>query len=341
MRSIMKLALTTAALFAAMATTATAATVVNGNFETGTTAGWSTFLFSPSSGGWQGYSGTSAPISGGPNDPIPAAIGAASAVADQTGEMGAVLYQDIALEAGMTHRLDFSYWVKSQAAFTATTNTTFAYPDSPEVQQVFIDVIKPTAAPATADPADTLASFYRSNLGDPQSIEWTNGSVDLSSFAGQNVRIRFLDVNQISFLLLGVDNVSITSRDIAAPAISKLGFSKARFRTTGKRAGTTVSLSLSEGANLLMTVEKRADGRRNGSKCVKPNTKNDAKKRCTRWLPVRGSVKATGVAGSNRVKFRGKLNRKVLAPGKYRLKVSATDAAGNSSIATRSFTILK
>lgn len=339
MRFFSKLALSTAVAVLSLASAASAATVVNGNFESGGTAGWTVFTFPGSAGNWQTYSGTTSPISSGSTDPIPAAIGTASAVADQTGEAASVLYQDVALEPGMTHKLDFSYWYATFALFTATNTTAFPFPSGPDDQQVFIDVIKPTASPMTANPADTLVSHFRSNVGDPTSIGWTNSSVDLSSFAGQTVRIRFLVVNQNSYLLVGADNVSITSRDVTAPTISNLKLSKSRFKTSGRRSGTKLSLTLDEAASLNVTVEKRAKGKRSGSKCVKPTAKNRTSKNCTRWIPVRGSIKATGVLGNNIIKFSGKLNRKALAQGKYRFKVLATDPTGNLSTALKSFTV--
>lgn len=340
MKLLSKLALVTALAVVSFASTATAATVVNGNFEAGGPVGWTIFTIPGSAGSWQPYSGTTSPISSGDTDPIPAAIGTVSAVADQTGEMAAVMYQDVALEPGMTHQLDLSYWYSTFAPFTATNNTGFAFPAGPDVQQVFLDVIKPTADPMTANPADTLANVYRSNLGDAPSIGWTNASVDLTGFAGQTVRIRFLDVNQNDYLLLGVDNVAITSKDVTAPAIASLKLSKSRFRTVGKRRGTKVSFTLSETSALVLTVEKRAKGKRSGSKCVKPTSKNKTKKNCIRWIPVRGSIKAAGIAGSNGISFSGKLNRKSLAPGKYRMKINAADPAGNTSAVLKSFTVL-
>lgn len=340
MKTLVKFALVAAVVGATFASTASAASIVNGNFESGGTAGWSIFTVPTSAGGWQTYSGTTSPMSSGDTDPIPAAIGTASAVADQTGEMASVLYQDVALEPGMSHTLDFSYWFATFAPFTATNNIAFPFPSGPDDQQVIIDVIKSSASPITANPADSLATVYRSNLGDATTRNWTNATVDLSTFAGQTVRVRFLDINQNSYLLVGVDNVAITSKDVLAPTISGLKLSKTRFRTAGKRRGTKVSLTLSEAAALQLSVEKRAKGKRSGKKCVKPTAKNRSKKNCTRWIPVRGSIKAAGVAGSNSIAFNGKLNRRALASGKYRFKVLATDAANNSSTALKSFTVL-
>lgn len=340
MKKFVKLGLLTAVVAAAFTASASAATVVNGNFDTGNTAGWTVFTFPGSAGNWQNYSGTTPPVSASEHPAVPAAIGSSSAIADQTGEMASVLYQDITLEPGMTHKLDFSYWYINESPFTSTVNTGFGFPGGPDVQQIFIDVIKPSAAPLTALPSDTLASFFKSNLGDPDTLGWTNGTLDLTSLAGQTVRVRFLVVNQNSYLLAGFDNVSLTSKDVTAPLITNLKLSKSRFRTTGKRGGSKLSLTLDEAASLKLTVEKRSKGKRSGSKCVKPTAKNRTKKNCTRWTPVRGSIKATGVAGSNSIKFNGKLNRKALASGKYRFKVLATDPSGNTTTALKSFTVL-
>lgn len=61
----------------------------------------------------------------------------------------------------------------------------------------------------------------------------------------------------------------------------------------------------------------------------------------TRFVRVPGAVTIAGRAGQNRIRFSGRLTRtKALKPGKYRMTVSAVDAAGNrGAAATRAFVV--
>jgi subtilisin-like proprotein convertase family protein len=104
--------------------------------------------------------------------------------------------------------------------------------------------------------------------------------------------------------------------DKTAPTIGGVKLSPARFAVTrGKarnaRRGTTISYSLSEAANVSLQVERRV-GRR--------------------WVKATTLAQA-GRAGSNRKAFSGKVGRKALQRGKYRLVVTAVDAAGNRATA--------
>jgi hypothetical protein len=79
--------------------------------------------------------------------------------------------------------------------------------------------------------------------------------------------------------------------------------------------GTRVRFGLSEAASVRFTIRRRSGGRAIGS-----------------------FVRSAG-AGANSVRFRGRLrvNGRTLslAPGRYRLTLVATDAAGNRSVARR------
>jgi hypothetical protein len=56
------------------------------------------------------------------------------------------------------------------------------------------------------------------------------------------------------------------------------------------------------------------------------------RRRCTRYLNVRGTIALDARAGLNRVRFQGRISQsRALKPGKYRLTAIATDGAGNSS----------
>jgi len=64
---------------------------------------------------------------------------------------------------------------------------------------------------------------------------------------------------------------------------------------------------------------------------VKPTRRNRRARACTRYVSVRGGVTKAFAAGSRAVRFTGRMNNKRLKVGRYRLRLRATDAAGNSS----------
>jgi hypothetical protein len=94
--------------------------------------------------------------------------------------------------------------------------------------------------------------------------------------------------------------------------------------------GTRFLFTLSEPAAVKVTIERAMPGRKVGKSCRKPSAKLRSKKACTRYVRT-GSLAVTGTQGPNSLAFTGKLRRKPLKPGRYRARISATDAAGNPS----------
>jgi hypothetical protein len=99
--------------------------------------------------------------------------------------------------------------------------------------------------------------------------------------------------------------------------------------------GTTLTLTLSEPAQVRFEVLLRATGRRVGKRCVKPTRAN--RKRCTR-LVSKGRFTRSAPAGRSRVKWSGRIGRKALNRGRYLLRAVPTDTAGNKGT-TRSLAI--
>ena len=92
---------------------------------------------------------------------------------------------------------------------------------------------------------------------------------------------------------------------------------------------TRVSYRLSEPARMRFTVQRRQAGRRVGRRCVAPNRRNRGRRRCIRYVTLRGSFSHQGAAGTNRFRFTGRLRGRKLRPARYRLVGVPTDAAGN------------
>jgi hypothetical protein len=66
-----------------------------------------------------------------------------------------------------------------------------------------------------------------------------------------------------------------------------------------------------------------------------------ARRRCVRFGCV-AAFGAEGAEGPNAKRFSGRVGRRTLAPGAYRARVTATDAAGNrSAAATVPFVVVR
>ena len=96
--------------------------------------------------------------------------------------------------------------------------------------------------------------------------------------------------------------------------------------------------SLSENAKVGIKVQKAGKGRRVRGKCRRQTRRNRTRPRCTRWVSL-GSFTDTGEAGANSRTIPRRLRRANLAPGLYRVLMTATDAAGNTTAASKRFRI--
>jgi predicted outer membrane repeat protein len=103
----------------------------------------------------------------------------------------------------------------------------------------------------------------------------------------------------------------------APPALSGLKIRPRKFATSARSSaasarkrsgGATVSYSLSTAATVTFTVERRVKGHKRGK----------------RTLP--GSITVTGKQGPNSFRFSGRLGKKKLPPGRYKLVAIPTDA---------------
>jgi hypothetical protein len=134
----------------------------------------------------------------------------------------------------------------------------------------------------------------------------------------------------------------------AGPVVSALKLSPTRFHrgthaaTLAKHAhkripvGTTISFTLSQAAAVTLTFQRAQPGTSSAGRCLAPSPKRRHDRHCTRYTTVHGSVSIAAPAGANRVGFDGVLDGGAkLAPGSYRLALSASDAGGTTSAAQR------
>ncbi len=148
-----------------------------------------------------------------------------------------------------------------------------------------------------------------------------------------------VDANKVA-RVSGLEPPSMTPPPVAnvRPVVSKLSVTPKRFRVA---KGTRIRFTLSEAATVRLTIERKAAGRKRGGKCVRPTRALRSAKRCTRFVKVGTLTRRDLAAGKRSLRFSGRLGRKALSPGAYRVRVVATDSMGAKSTPRRSkFTVV-
>jgi FtsP/CotA-like multicopper oxidase with cupredoxin domain len=214
-----------AVLALAIPASAAAATVVNGDFETGNLSGWQQFN-QTGAGEWFTYNSAEA------EGFFPPPSGNFAALDNQISPDLDILYQDVALEPGYTHQLALWLYYQSSEPILAPPTLNLEGGN----QQMRVDVMKPTAPINSVAPEDILATVFANKTGDPEVMPPTHLTADLSAFAGQTVRLRIANAVTEGPFNTGVDGVSITSTPIPPPSnvITKGKLALNKKKGTGK-----------------------------------------------------------------------------------------------------------
>ncbi len=207
--------------------------IANGGFETGF-SGWTRVDQLGSDGTFQLQTGTASPVNGftvpGPRE------GLRSAMSDSVGPGSHVLYQDFvvpALVPGAT--LKFSIFVNNGAtAFSVPNSLDFSTPALN--QQARVDILRGGTDPFSLAPADVLFNAFQTALNSPLVTGYNDFTIDvgalLAANAGQTLRLRFAEVDNVNFFNFGVDAVSLTiipaPSALALAGIVVLGASRRR-----------------------------------------------------------------------------------------------------------------
>jgi hypothetical protein len=159
----------------------------------------------------------------------------------------------------------------------------------------------------------------------------------------------FGDETQDKCATQGNGGAACSAADRKKPSLTRLRFSPSSFRArrTGpsllaQTAGARILFRLSETATTTFRVQRASTGRRIRGRCRAATRRNKllSRRRCTRYVRVRGSFKHTDGAGANSLRFTGRVGGRRLRVGRYRLTARATDPAGNkSAVKTKRFRI--
>jgi hypothetical protein len=225
-----------------------------------------------------------------------------------------------------------------------------------------------TAQTVTSARVGARVPFSVAKASDPDpgdTLTFTWSFDDGGSATGAHVTHAFTTAGSHSATVTATDPTGLTATatatvEIAAkttrpppdrtpPKISKLKLRPSKFAVTKGTAhfaskppprGTKITFTLSEAASLELSFEQKKTGHKpRHGKCKAQGHGQ----RCTYYATVRGSIKIAGArAGKVTIVFDGRIGTRALAPGNYKLALTATDAARNrSKPATVTFTIVK
>ncbi len=187
----------------------------NGGFELSSTdlSYWNVYDQSGGGGSWLVQTGTTSPISGFVVTAPPERLQAA--MADQGGPGTHILYQDFVVPPSAV--LTFDFYAQNQAGVWAVPEPeTLDFTVSPN-QQIRADIMDP-AAPVDDVGSGVLINLFLPQSSDPTTFGYVTASADLSAFAGQTVRLRFVEVDNQFFQEFGVDNIRLSSGAIGLVA---------------------------------------------------------------------------------------------------------------------------
>ncbi len=136
----------------------------------------------------------------------------------------------------------------------------------------------------------------------------------------------------------GADKTKPTVTDVSlSPRKWRRGSGLPQF--SAAPVGAQLRWRLSETARTTLTFQRALRGRRVGGRCLKPTRARRGRRACTRFRNSGSLTAANAKAGLNTLAFKGRLNRtRRLGLGRYRVSLSAVDAAGNRSLTRRSAT---
>jgi hypothetical protein len=198
--------------------------VVNGGFESGS-SGWTRVDETGSEGTFTQQTGTTSPVTG---ETVPAPpAGTFAAMTDAMGPGSHVLYQDLVVPTGLVTSASFSadLFIGNRAPdFFAPGTLAFSTPALN--QQARIDLLRAGADPFSLSAGDILANLFGTQPGDPLVTGYSPLTRDLTSLlalhAGQTVRLRFAEVDNVFAFQFGVDNVTLDATTTPVPEPTSL-----------------------------------------------------------------------------------------------------------------------
>jgi hypothetical protein len=175
--------------------------VANPGFEPGDFTGWTVFNQAGSNGDFFIQMGTAPNINVGTVVPAPPG-GVFAAMTDSGGPGSHILFQDLVVPVNGMLSFDLFIGNRNAGGFVTPASLDFNVVN----QQARVDLMDPAAAIQDVG-AGVILNLFQTNVGDPNVSGYNTFVRDVSGLAGQNVRLRFAEVDSIDFFQFGVDSV--------------------------------------------------------------------------------------------------------------------------------------
>ena len=200
--------------------TANAALITNGNFETGSFAGWNT-----SQAG-----GSSLFVAANPGGPTLGSSPTSDFYAfagNQFGPSQNIFWQTFAVPTGLTGlNFSFDYAYQNFANSFVNPNPDTLSHTGISNQQFRVEILTGTAAFDTVNLADIIFTAIQTGPGSPNPQSWVSFSQDIfsavSPFQGQNLQVRFAQADNQGRFGIGFDNVVLNATTAAVPEPASL-----------------------------------------------------------------------------------------------------------------------
>jgi hypothetical protein len=203
--------------------------ILNGGFETGNFLFWEERDQLGSEGDFFIQTGTLSPVLDLAVPPPPE--GKFAAMTGQPLCCGShVLYQDFVVPSGVTEAtVRFDLLLNSFDTFVVPSPPTLDASLERSNQQARVDLLLASSDPFSVAAADVLQTLYQTDPNDQTMAGYFTTTFDLTSIlaahAGQTLRLRFAEVDNVSFFNLGVDRVSLEVTAVPEPpSLALLGF---------------------------------------------------------------------------------------------------------------------
>jgi hypothetical protein len=184
--------------------------ITNGGFESGL-AGWTTADSIGSDGTFQIQSGTASNANG---LPVAAPVeGTRAAMTDSGGPGSHALFQsfNVPLTAPQA-TLRFSLYIGNRATAFSTPST-LDWTTPTLNQQARVDIMTTGADPFSTNAADILQNVFQTTVGSPLVTGYNEITIDitalLAAHAGETLRLRFAEADNVNIFNFGVDGVSL------------------------------------------------------------------------------------------------------------------------------------
>jgi hypothetical protein len=192
---------------------------------------------------------------------------------------------------------------------------------------------QPAQPAAGSGPAAGTGTTTAAGAGTPPATGTTPPATGTTAGTAQPKPATAVRGTQVTALKM--QRLRMTSRRFAVSHTAQA----ARKRRGRAPDGTTITWLLNDRATVRLGVQKVVAGRRAGGRCVAATGRRG--KACTRTVPV-GTLTRAAIKGENAVRFSGRVGRRLLTPGRYRVTVRASASNGRSTPAkTLTFTVVK